>query len=68
MQFYFARLFSKIKVDKKDTGIIHNALTNFTVVATSKAWSPYLLAAPTTELVSWMAIAHHKPNCKLCLR
>ncbi|MNI60096.1 hypothetical protein D3C73_1152880 [compost metagenome] len=33
-------------------GIIHKALVNFTVVAICKASAPYLLAAPTTELVS----------------
>ena len=37
---------------KNDNGIIHNARANFTVVATCRASSPYLLAAPTTELVS----------------
>jgi|GEM_PF-4601786 len=39
------------------------ALANFTVVATSKACTPYLLAAPTTELVSCMSMVAHKPNC-----
>ena len=47
----------------KATGMIHKALANLTVVATSSACGPYLLAAPTTELVSCMAIAHHNPNC-----
>jgi len=56
-------LFLKIKVDQNATGIIHKALANFTVVATSKAFNRYLLAAPTTELVSCMAMAAHKPNC-----
>ena len=50
------------KVVISATGIIHNALANFTVVAICNASVPYLLAAPTTELVSWMAMAHHKPN------
>ncbi|MNX88715.1 hypothetical protein D3C86_1206960 [compost metagenome] len=43
--------------------MIHNARASFTVVATSSACGPYLLAAPTTELVSCMAIADHIPNC-----
>lgn len=38
--------------NKSDTGIIQRALANFTVVATSNALSPYISAAPTTELVS----------------
>ena len=42
----------KIKAEKTDTGIIQSARANFTVVAISRAWAPYLLAAPTTELVS----------------
>ena len=37
---------------KNDNGIIQSARANFTVVATCKASSPYLFAAPTTELVS----------------
>jgi hypothetical protein len=46
------------KVDKKAIGMIHKALANLTVVAISSACDPYLLAAPTTELVS-TAIKHH---------
>ena len=61
--FILPRLLLKIKVDINATAIIHNARANFTVVATSYALDPYLLAAPTTELVSCMAIAHYKPNC-----
>ena len=43
-------------------GMIHNALASFTVVAVPKASLPYLAEAPTTELVSCMAMAHHKPK------
>jgi len=35
-----------------DKGIIHSALINFTVVATSRAFAPYTELAPITELVS----------------
>ena len=41
-----------IHIEIKETGIIHNARDTLTVVATSKASSPYAIAAPTTELVS----------------
>lgn len=46
-----------------DKGIIHKALSSFTVVAMCKAISPYFCEAPTTELVSCIAIAAHNPNC-----
>src|SRR5947199_9115058 len=45
------------------SGTIHNALANFTVVATASALLPYFAPAPTTELVSWLASAAHNPNC-----
>ena len=35
--FILLPLFLKTRVDKNATGIIHNALANFTVVATSSA-------------------------------
>src|SRR5437763_13328530 len=44
-------------------GTIHSARASFTVVATTVAASPYLCAAPTNELVSWIASAAHNPNC-----
>src|SRR3954454_20733946 len=44
------------------TGTIHKARVSFTVVATARATLPYLAAAPTTELVSWMANAAQSPN------
>lgn len=53
---------------------IHKARVSFTVVATSRADTPcacsqsgcmlsYAQPAPTTDEVSWMAIAAHIPNC-----
>src|SRR3954462_1485663 len=45
------------------SGTIHSARANLTVVAITVAASPYLCAAPTTELVSWIASAAHNPNC-----
>ena len=39
-----------------------SVLTSLTVVATSSARSPKIAAAPTTELVSWMASATQTPN------
>ena len=50
--FILLSLFLNTITEKTDNGMIHNALDNFTVVATSNASDPYLLAAPTTELVS----------------
>ena len=47
---------------KTDNGIIHNALPNLIVVATFNASTPYFDVAPTPELVSWIAVALHKPN------
>src|SRR6267154_5704335 len=44
-------------------GTIQRARASFTVVAITVAVSPYLCAAPTTELVSWIASAAHNPNC-----
>ena len=43
-------------------GMIHNALVSLIVVAICRASSPYAAPAPTTELVSWIAIAAHVPN------
>src|SRR5207342_1076381 len=45
------------------SGTIHNARASFTVVAVTSASFPYREAAPTTELVSWIASAAHNPNC-----
>src|SRR5580765_4302044 len=45
------------------SGTIHKARASFTVVPTCNAIAPYLAAAPTTELVSWIASAAHSPNC-----
>ena len=50
------------KIDMIETGIIQSALDSFTVVATVSASFPYAEAAPTTELVSWMATALQIPN------
>ena len=41
----------------------HSARANFTVVAICNASAPYCIPAPTTELVSWIASAAHRPNC-----
>src|SRR6202167_1097721 len=49
------------------TGTIHSARVSFTVVPTTSATGPYRAAAPTTELVSWMARAAHNPNC-VCVK
>src|SRR5882724_12208003 len=46
-----------------DRGTIHKARASFTVVPTANAPAPYLAAAPTTELVSWIAKAAQRPNC-----
>src|SRR5690348_9298854 len=46
-----------------DSVTIHRARASFTVVPTASAPAPYLAAAPTTELVSWIARAAHNPNC-----
>ena len=43
-------------------GTIQSARASFTVVPTASATAPYLAAAPTTELVSWIASAAHNPN------
>ena len=43
-------------------GIIHNALINFVVVAICSANSLLSAAAPTTDEVSCIAIAHQYPN------
>ena len=43
-------------------GMIHRALVSLMVVATFRASSPYAAPAPTTELVSWMAMAAQVPN------
>ncbi len=44
------------------TGTIQSARASFTVVATSTAFPPQVVAAPTTELVSWIASAANRPN------
>ena len=43
--------------------MIHSARVSLTVVAICNASWPYAAPAPTTELVSCMAIAAHMPNC-----
>src|SRR5215472_948323 len=48
-------------------GTIQSARVSFTVVATARATLPYFAAAPTTELVSWIASADQIPNW-LCER
>ena len=53
----------KIKVVTNANGIIQRARVSFTIVATSRAFCPYAAPAPTTELVSCMAIAAQSPNC-----
>ena len=52
----------KMKSEMTEIGIIHNALSSFIVVAICRASAPYWLAAPTTELVSCMAMAAQIPN------
>jgi len=44
------------------TGMIQSAPVSFTTVRTSSACGPNSAAAPTTELVSWMARADQRPN------
>lgn len=46
----------------KATGIIQRARVSLMVVAIRRASSPYAAPAPTTELVSWMAIAAQVPK------
>ena len=46
-----------------DSGIIQSARVSFIVVAISSASGLNAFPAPTTELVSWMAIAAQVPNC-----
>src|SRR5881394_143189 len=41
------------------SGTIQRARVSLIVVAICSASAPYRAAAPTTELVSWMAIADH---------
>ena len=43
-------------------GIIHKARVSFMSVAVCRAISPYASPAPTTDEVSWIAIAAHVPN------
>src|SRR5262245_56866868 len=43
-------------------GTIQSARTSLTVVAIVNATAPNFVAAPTTELVSWIARAAHNPN------
>src|SRR6266852_4297706 len=44
-------------------GTIQRARASFTVVPTTRACVPYLAGTLTTELVSLMARAGHRPNC-----
>ena len=62
MEIFFP-FFLKIKVVAMAIGIIQSARVSFTVVATLRASSPYAAPAPTTELVSWIAMAAQVPNC-----
>ena len=55
-------LLLKTKVETIARGIIQSALVSFTVVATFSASSPNAAPAPTTELVSCIAIAAQIPN------
>ncbi len=43
-------------------GTIQRARASFTVVPMTRACAPYFVAAPTTELVSWIASAAQSPN------
>ena len=52
----------KKKAVRRDMGMIQRARASLTVVAICNASGPYLPAAPTTELVSCIAMALHKPN------
>src|SRR5207245_3128677 len=58
--FALARIAMAVASDK---GTIHRARASFTVVPTARAVEPYFAAAPTTELVSWIARAAQRPNC-----
>lgn len=57
-------LLSPLKITDvtRASGMIQSALVSFIVVATSRASSPYAAPAPTTELVSWIAIAAQVPT------
>ena len=59
----FLFLLLKIKDVMKAIGTIHRARVSLMVVAICNASSPYAAPAPTTELVSCIAIAAHVPNC-----
>src|SRR5271154_5884248 len=56
-------LLFRVMAVTSDRGTIHNARASLIVVPTASATGPYLAVAPTTELVSWMASADHRPNC-----
>ena len=45
-----------------ESGTIHRARANLTVVPTARATAPYFAVAPTTELMSWIASADQRPN------
>src|SRR5881394_3981050 len=49
------------------SGTIQRARVSLTVVAICSASLPYFAAAPTTDDVSWIAIADQMPNC-VCVR
>ena len=55
-------LLLKIKEVKSAIGIIQSARVSLIVVAIRRASSPYAAPAPTTELVSWMAMAAQVPK------
>src|SRR5260370_36649326 len=59
----FWELLRLIAAVARANGTIQRARASFTVVPMTKACAPYLVAAPTTELGSWIASAAHSPNC-----
>lgn len=53
----------KMNIVTNASGIIHNARVSLIRVANFSASGPYASPAPTTDDVSWIAIAAHVPNC-----
>ena len=53
----------KINMVANARGIIHSARVSLMSVAVWRATSPYTSPAPTTDEVSWMAMAAQVPNC-----
>jgi hypothetical protein len=59
-QGHWMRAFAfRLTAVARDSGTIHRARAHLTVVPTRSAAAPYFVAAPTTELVSWIARAAH---------